>query len=55
MSKRASFTRRTPDIMTEELCAILSQNASYEFKPLSNLVDPNLHARNAASGGDGLG
>ena len=52
MSKRASFTRRTPDIMTEELCAILSQNASFEFKPLYDLVYANLHARNAASGGD---
>jgi len=38
--------------MTEELCAILSQNVSYEFKPLYDLVYANLHARNAASGGD---
>ena len=47
-----AFTRRTPDIMTEELCALLSKNTSYEFKPLYDLVYANLHARNAASGGD---
>src|ERR1700682_3539874 len=52
MSNTTGFTRRTPDIMTEELCAILSQKASYEFKPLYDLVYANLHARNAASGGD---
>jgi hypothetical protein len=47
-----AFTRRTPDIMTEELCALLSKKTSYEFKPLYDLVYANLHARNAASGGD---
>ena len=52
MAKHSGFTRRTPDIMTEELCAILSQEASFEFKPLYDLVYANLHARNAASGGD---
>jgi len=52
MGNTTGFTRRTPDIMTEELCAILSQKASYEFKPLFELIYANLHARNAASGGD---
>jgi hypothetical protein len=52
MANHSAFTRRTPDIMTEELCAILSQKTSFEFKPLYNLVYANLHARNAASGGD---
>ena len=52
MSNNTGFTRRTPDIMTEELCAILSQKISFEFKPLYDLVYANLHARNAASGGD---
>jgi hypothetical protein len=52
MSNNSGFTRRTPDIMTEELCALLSQKVSYEFKPLYDLVYANLHARNAASGGD---
>ena len=52
MSNTTGFTRRTPDIMTEELCAILSQKASFEFKPLFDLIYANLHTRNAASGGD---
>src|SRR2546421_12735387 len=52
MANHSAFTRRTPDIMTEELCAILSQKLSFEFKPLYELVYANLHARNAASGGD---
>jgi hypothetical protein len=52
MANNSSFTRRTPDIMTEELCALLSKKVSYEFKPLYDLVYANLHARNAASGGD---
>ena len=52
MANHSAFTRRTPDIMTEELCAILSQKGSFEFKPLYDLVYANLHARNAASGGD---
>ena len=52
MANNSSFTRRTPDIMTEELCAILSQKVSFEFKQLYDLVYANLHARNAASGGD---
>jgi hypothetical protein len=52
MSNNTGFTRRTPDIMTEELCAILSQRVWFEFKPLYDLVYANLHVRNAASGGD---
>ena len=52
MNKNSGFVRRTPDILTEELCAILSQKVSYEFKPLYDLVYANLHTRNAASGGD---
>ena len=52
MRNNTGFTRRTPDIMTEELCAILSQRVWFEFKPLYDLVYANLHARNAASGGD---
>src|SRR3954462_8275469 len=52
MANHSGFTRRTPDIMTEELCAILSRKTSFEFKPLYDLIYANLHARNAASGGD---
>jgi hypothetical protein len=34
----ASFKRRAPDNLTEELVAILSSKASFEFKPLFDLV-----------------
>src|SRR5438309_11778272 len=48
----ASFTRRMPDNVTEELVAVLSSRASFEFKPLFDLILLNLRARNAASGGE---
>jgi hypothetical protein len=53
MSKRAaiSFTRRGPDNITEELIAVLSSKASFEFKPLFEVMLLNLRERNAASGG----
>src|SRR6266576_4931540 len=47
-----SFTRRSPDNLTEELIAVLSSNASYEFKPLFEIILLNLRERNAASGGE---
>src|SRR5919108_2532176 len=54
MSKRSgiSFTRRTPDNLTEELIAVLSSKASFEFKPLFEIILINLRQRNAASGGE---
>src|SRR5438094_9528132 len=54
MSKRSaiSFTRRAPDNMTEELIAVLSSKASFEFKPLFEIILLNLRERNAASGGE---
>src|SRR2546428_9798766 len=54
MSKRAgfTFTRRGPDNITEELIAVLSSRASFEFKPLFELLLLNLRERNAASGGE---
>jgi len=48
----ASFTRRMPDNVTEELVAVLSSRASFEFKPLFDIVLLNLRERNAASGGE---
>jgi hypothetical protein len=56
MSKRSgiSFTRRAPDNLTEELVAVLSSNASFEFKPLFEIILVNLRQRNAASGGEEL-
>src|SRR5438477_3416612 len=54
MSKRSaiSFTRRGPDNITEELVAVLSSKASFEFKPLFDIILLNLRKRNAASGGE---
>src|SRR5881394_258170 len=48
----ASFSRRMPDNITEELIAVLSSKASFEFKPLFEIVLLNLRERNAASGGE---
>jgi hypothetical protein len=47
-----SFTRRAPDNLTEELVAVLSSKASFEFNPLFEIVLVNLRERNAASGGE---
>ena len=54
MSKRSgiTFTRRGPDNITEELVAVLSSKASFEFKPLFQIMLLNLRERNAASGGE---
>src|SRR3977135_4389660 len=54
MSKKpgASFTRRAPDSITEELVAVLDSKASFEFKALFDIIFLNLRARNAASGGE---
>ena len=48
--KRAiSFSRRMPDNITEELVVVLSSKASFEFKPLFDIILLNLRERNAAS------
>ena len=52
MTKKNAFSRRLPDLVTEELVAVLMQKNSYEFKELFDLVHTNLRARNAASGGE---
>jgi hypothetical protein len=41
-----------PDNITEELVAVLSSKASFEFKPLFDVVLLNLRERNLASGGE---
>lgn len=46
------FARRGPDVVTEELAAVLSAGESFEFKPLFDVIHLNLKARNAASGGE---
>jgi hypothetical protein len=52
ISKKNAFSRRLPDLVTEELVAVLNQKKSFEFKALFDLVHANLRARNAASGGE---
>ena len=54
MSKRttASFKRRAPDNLTEELVGVLSSKTALEFKPLFDILLANLRDRNAASGGE---
>jgi hypothetical protein len=51
-SASASFSRRMPDNITEELVAVLSSRASFEFKPLFDVILLNLRERNLASGGE---
>lgn len=52
MKTSYGFSRRGPDHVVEELAAILSSKASFEFKSLFAIVHANLRARNAASGGE---
>ena len=52
ITKKPAFSRRLPDLVTEELAAVLSGKTSYEFKDLFDVVHENLKARNAASGGE---
>lgn len=47
-----TFSRRGPDVVTEELAIVLSRKQSFEFKPLFEIVHANLRERNAASGGE---
>jgi len=47
-----NFSRRGPDVVTEELAAVLSANMSFEFKPLFDAVHANLRARKSAGGGE---
>lgn len=47
-----NFSRRGPDLITQELVTVLSGSASFEFKPLFDIVHANLRARKAASGGE---
>ena len=51
-STGASFSRRMPDNITEELVAVLSCRGTFEFKPLFEILLLNLRERNAASGGE---
>jgi hypothetical protein len=46
------YSRRGPDLITEELVAVLSGSASFEFKPLFDIIYGNLHTRKKTSGGE---
>ena len=50
--KKTAFSRRLPDLVTEELASVLSSKTTYEFKELFDVVHENLRNRNAASGGE---
>src|SRR6516165_5035638 len=50
--KKTAFSRRLPDLVTEELASVLSSKSQYEFKELFDVVHENLRNRNAASGGE---
>lgn len=52
IQRKNAFSRRVPDLVTEELVAVLSQKSTFEFKQLFEIVHENLRARNAASGGE---
>ena len=52
MKSTYGFSRRGPDRVAEELAAVLSSKASFEFKPLFLIVHANLKSRNAAGGGE---
>jgi hypothetical protein len=52
MQRKSAFSRRLPDLVTEELVAALLKKTSFEFKQLFEDVHEQLKARNAASGGE---
>jgi hypothetical protein len=53
MQRKSAFSRRLPDLVTEELVAVLSKKGtSFEFKQLFDVVHDRLKKRNAASGGE---
>ena len=52
MKTTYGFSRRGPDRVAEELAAVLSKKASFEFKALFDLVHTNLRNRNQAGGGE---
>jgi len=49
---KSAFSRRGPDIVTEELAAVFSKGGTFEFKPLFDVIHSNLRLRNAANGGE---
>lgn len=53
MQRKSAFSRRIPDLVTEELVSVLlKKGSSFEFKQLFDVVFDRLKKRNAASGGE---
>lgn len=52
IQRKSAFSRRLPDLVTEELVSVLSKKTSFEFKQLFDLVHEKLRKRGAASGGE---
>jgi 2-keto-4-pentenoate hydratase/2-oxohepta-3-ene-1,7-dioic acid hydratase in catechol pathway len=53
MQRKSAFSRKLPDLVTEELVGVLSKKgSSFEFKQLFDVVHDRLKKRNAASGGE---
>lgn len=54
MQRKSAFSRRIPDLVTEEIVAVLKQKkgSALEFKQLFDCVYDRLKKRNAASGGE---
>ena len=52
MKTTYGFSRRGPDRVAEELAAVLSKKASFEFKALFDILHANLRERNQAGGGE---
>jgi hypothetical protein len=50
--KKAPFSRRVVDHVTDELVAVLSQGETFEFKALFTRVFEGLKLKNAVSGGE---
>jgi hypothetical protein len=51
-TRRASFTRRVVDHVTDELVNVLLDGQAYEFKALFTKVYEGLKLKNAVSGGE---
>lgn len=53
IQRKSAFSRRLPDLVTEELVNVLrTKKSSLEFKQLFDLVHEKLRKRDAASGGE---
>jgi len=51
-TRRTRFSRRVPDHVTDELVTVLSNQETFGFNDLFEVVYENLKARNAVSGGE---